>query len=86
VSKSTKNRGWSARLSRSLTLRDGTRLKTLADARAFVLALPPGDQERNAWQRAAALLIEAAETGDDVRTATEQVRLALSLQAMLRLQ
>ena len=36
-------------------------LATLADARAFVLALPPGDQERNAWQNATRLLIEAAD-------------------------
>ena len=80
------NGGWSAPLSRPLVLRDGKRLATLADARDFVLALPPGYQERNAWQRAAALLIEAAEHGGDVGAATEQVVLALFLQARLRLE
>lgn len=53
--------GWSAPFSRPLTLRDGMKLETLADARAFVLMLPPGDQERQSWQKAAELLIEAAE-------------------------
>jgi len=69
---------WSAPLSRPLTLRDGKRLATLADAQAFALALQPGDQERNAWQKAAGLLIDAAEHGGNVGAATEQVALALS--------
>ena len=60
--------GWSAPRSKPLTLRDGRTLRTLADPRDFVLALPAGDQERAAWQRAAALLIDAAENGGDVDT------------------
>ena len=78
--------GWSAPLSRPLTLRDGMKLETLADARAFVLMLPPGDQERNAWQKAAELLIEAAENGGDVRAATHQVFAALFVQANVKLE
>ena len=78
--------GWSAPLSRPLTLHDGTRLETLADAPAFVLALPPGDQERNAWQRAAARLIDAAEHGGDIEAATHQVFAALFVQAMVQLE
>ena len=76
---------WSAPLSRPLTLRDGKRLATLADARALVLALPAGDQERNAWQRAAELLIEAAENGGDIEAATEAMFFALFVQANVRL-
>src|SRR5262249_10225050 len=78
--------GWSAPLSRPITLRDGKGLATLADARAFVLALPAADQEHNAWQRAAALLIEAAENGGDVRAATDQVFAAAFMQAMVKLE
>ena len=44
---------WSARLPRPIVLRDGKTLRTLADARAFVLALPEGDQERQSWQKTA---------------------------------
>jgi hypothetical protein len=33
-------RRWSARLTRSIGLRDGTELDTLADAANFILALP----------------------------------------------
>ena len=61
-------------------------LATLADARAFVLTLQPSDQDRNAWQRAAALLIEAAEHGGDIEAATVQVQLALFLQALRALE
>ena len=77
---------WSALLSRPLTLRDGTTLTTLADARGAILALPSSDEERNAWLKAADLLMAAAEQGGDVAAATEQVELALFLQARLGLQ
>ena len=76
---------WSARLSRPLILRDGRTLRTLADARAFVLALTPGEQEYQSWQRAAELLIEAAEHGGDIEATTDQVRAALFMQAMVKL-
>jgi hypothetical protein len=33
------SRGWSTKLSRPITLKDGTMLATLADARSFILAL-----------------------------------------------
>jgi hypothetical protein len=47
--------------SRALYLKDGTTLATLADARAFVLNEPEHIQERNSWQRAAELMMAAAE-------------------------
>ena len=77
---------WSALLSRPLTLRDGKKLATLADARAFVLALPAAYQDRNAWQSAAGLLMAAAEHGGSVEAATDQVAAAAFMQAMLRLE
>jgi hypothetical protein len=33
-------RGWSAKLSRPITLKDGTKLVTLTDARSFILREP----------------------------------------------
>jgi len=77
--------GWSRRLSWPLTLRDGRTLRSLADARAFVLALPPDEQEYNAWQRAAALLIDAAKNGGSVEAATDQVAAAAFMQAKVKL-
>jgi len=39
-------KGWSAKLTRTITLKDGTTLATLADARAFILKEPKHIQER----------------------------------------
>ena len=74
----------SARLSKPLTLRDGRTLRTLRDARDFVLRLPERDLERNAWQSAAGLLIAAA-NGGNIEAATKQVAAVLFLKAMVRL-
>jgi hypothetical protein len=41
-------------------LKDGTKLVTLADARAFILNEPKHIQGRNSWQRAAELMIQAS--------------------------
>jgi hypothetical protein len=46
-------------LARSLTPRDHPPLVTLDEARRYMLALLPDMADRNAWQRAAALAIEA---------------------------
>jgi hypothetical protein len=40
------DRGWSAKLTRSIVLKDGTTLATLADARSFILREPAYIQER----------------------------------------
>ncbi len=37
-------------------------LATVADARAYVLSLPPHRAERSQWQRAVALMIDGADT------------------------
>ena len=73
-------RRWSARLTRSIELRDGTELDTLADAANFILALPEHYQDRNSWKRATELLMQAAEQ-DDIEAATEQFERALFLEA-----
>jgi hypothetical protein len=76
-----KTDGWSAKLTRSITLKNGTNLVTLADVRAFILKEPDHIQERASWQRAVELLIEAAETGRGIEGATERVADALFLEA-----
>ena len=44
--------GWSAKLTRTIVLKDGTRLATLADVRALILNKPNHIQERGSWQHA----------------------------------
>ena len=73
--------GWSAKLSHSITLKDGTTLTTLAGARAFILREPAHIQERQSWQRAAELMMAAAEGGHGTEDATKQIELALFLEA-----
>ena len=41
--------GWSAKLTRLIVLKDGTRLVTLGDVRAFILKQPEHIQERGSW-------------------------------------
>jgi hypothetical protein len=61
-------------------------LRTLNDARMFMLDnLPEEDQARASWQKAAELLLAAADGLDDVGAATGQVELALFLQARWKL-
>jgi hypothetical protein len=62
-----------AKLSRPIVMRDGTKLETLGDAGAFIPALPEGFNERNSWQRATALLMEAALHEGDINAATGAV-------------
>ena len=67
-------RRWSAKLARTITLKGDTTLATLADARAFIPNEPAHIQERNSWQHAAALRLEAAEDGGSIEAATAQHR------------
>jgi predicted RNA polymerase sigma factor len=79
--KQTKGRGWSATLAPPIVLRDGTKLDTLADVRAFILEeLSQADQARNAWQKAAELLLSTAEEKGDIAVVTKQIELALFMQ------
>jgi hypothetical protein len=73
--------GWSAKLTRSIVLKDGTRLATLGDVRAFILKQPEHIQERGSWQHAAELMILAAERGGSIEAATTQIEDAMFLEA-----
>jgi hypothetical protein len=75
---------WRRKLSRPLQIREGPTLFTLADARAFILDLSAADQCRNSIQRAAEMILAAAD-GGDVGAATEQLRLALFTSGKLKL-
>jgi hypothetical protein len=63
---------WSARLARSIALKDGTRLVTLGDLRMFILKQPEQIQGRSSWHQAVALVILAAERGGSIDAATVQ--------------
>ena len=69
----------SQKLTRPLATKDGGTLRTVLDARTYMLRLSK-DRERNArWQRAAELLLAEA----DVGALTKQVELALFFEAKL---
>jgi hypothetical protein len=73
---------WQAKLSRPIVMRDGTKLETLAEAGAFILALSEGFKERNSWLKATELLMAAAERKGDIEAATGAVERAGFLQFM----
>jgi hypothetical protein len=52
------------------------------EAGAFILALPEGFKERNSWQRATELLMEAALHEGDINVATEAIERAGFMQFM----
>lgn len=52
---------WKGPLARPLKPRDHAELRTLDDARAYMLGLPDDISARQAWQQAATLLLAAAE-------------------------
>ena len=74
---------WSAKLTRSLAIKDGTKLATLADAREILIEY----FETMAQSASVALAMErvliAAETGSfaDRKAATDQVAIVLKLRA-----
>jgi hypothetical protein len=71
---------WHSKLSRPIVMRDGTRLETLQDAGQFIIALPEGDQARNAWLKATEMLMLAATKRGSIEAATEAVERAGFLQ------
>jgi hypothetical protein len=70
---------YSARFPKPLHPTDHRPLRTLADARAYILALPEGVAAQSAWQAAARLVMEAADKPDAVTlgAAARQVERAL---------
>ena len=71
--------GWSAPLTRSLTLKDGAKLVTLADARAMMIEHFANVSESGTVARAIELTLKAAEEGafEDRKAATDAVVIAL---------
>jgi hypothetical protein len=66
---------WELKLSRTVAPLRGEPLHTLADARAYILSLPPGTQHQDDWERAAHLLMVAVDSASD--TEIEQATFAL---------
>lgn len=75
--------GWRARLARPVRLQNGAVIKSLFEARAYVLQLDEDDQSRSVWQCAAARLIQAADGTASVEDATIQMELALLIAGRL---
>ncbi|SEF09645.1 hypothetical protein SAMN05444161_8299 [Rhizobiales bacterium GAS191] len=75
---------WSRKLIEPITLKDG-RVLTVADARAFMLALPERRQMAPYWQYATELLLKAATRNsvDAPRDAWAQLRRALMAEGMV---
>jgi hypothetical protein len=73
---------WSLKLSKTLHTIDGKTLQTLNDARAYAVALPVTSGAQKHWQRAAELMLAAAESGD-VSAASAQIEKALFLEMRL---
>jgi hypothetical protein len=74
--------GWSSKLARPVVIKGGPVLRTLNDARAFVIDhLREGDQERESWQRTAELLLAAAEGVAEIEAATQLLERAVSVKA-----
>jgi len=69
----------SQKLTRPLPTKDGGTLRTVLDARTYMLALPKRRETRTQWQRAAELLLAQA----DVADFSKQVELALFFDAMV---
>ena len=64
-----------SKLSRPLPTKGGGVLRTVAEARAYMIALPALRETRQHWQHAAALMMAEA----DVADLTHQLHLALFL-------
>ena len=69
----------SQKLTRPLPTKDGGTLRTVLDARTYMLALSKQRETRRQWQRAAELLLEQG----DVAAFNKQVELALFYDAKL---
>jgi hypothetical protein len=72
---------WAAKLAKPLKPRDHAELRTLADARDYMLTLPPAIADWQAWQQAGKLLLAAANetTKATIAEATDRVERALFL-------
>ena len=71
---------WSRKLKNPITLADGRRIRSLADARGIILALPEGHLADAHWQHAAELLLTAARSAKAPLASFED-QLAVALKA-----
>jgi hypothetical protein len=69
----------SQKLTRPIPTKDGGTLRTVLDARTYMLALSEDREHRSQWQRAAELLLAEA----DVAALSRQIELALFYDAKL---
>lgn len=72
---------WSRKLPRAVTDRNGRKLRTYGEARAYILALPEWHQCYEAWQHAAEFLMES----DDAAAVAHQLERALFMDMRLML-
>jgi hypothetical protein len=74
------SKGWEASLAHVVTIMRGPTLKTLAEARAYILKLPKGKQAR--WEIDVRCLLHAADSGsaEDIMAATRAIELAFCTQ------
>jgi hypothetical protein len=75
--KKPRRKGWARSLARPVGVKGGPVLRTVADARVYILSLSEAEQNENRWQQAAKLLLEAFETGGVVEAATRQLEFPL---------
>jgi hypothetical protein len=71
----------SQKFAKPLPIKDGSTLRTIAEARAYMLDLPAWRTERRYWQHAAKLILEST----DVAMIAAQLELALFLDYQLDL-
>jgi phosphoserine phosphatase len=76
---------WDHKLAHAVAPVRGKPMQTLAEAGAFVLALPQGVRYQDDWEHAADLLLAAADSGRDldIEQATFQLERALFLHGLL---
>jgi len=74
---------WSFKLSSPIALKDGRRLETLADARAFIFALPERQLESPHLKLAIQLLDESSRDWMMVAAAEAQIRVALKAEELI---
>jgi hypothetical protein len=77
---------WKRPLCRTVTPIGGAPLKSLGDARNFIIELPKGTRQQEMWGQAADLLIKAAESGraSEIEAATFKLEWALLLARRLQ--
>jgi len=77
---------WSRKLPAPIVPLDGEPMRTLREVVLYMDAIGAGRQSRQAWRRAAELLLDAAERNGSVADVRRQVMLALILDVRLDVQ